>query len=131
MLVCGQQKKGGAAGMSVLVNLQPTVACIVWEWPKLSEGGIFWWGLMAHSSIQHPRHRNENTYAIELEEPLEPGETTSLLISMVLADALAPYPAEISQNDKQKVLYLGWSLSSAHLWWVTTVLLQMLRSRRL
>lgn len=53
------------------------------------------------------RKKNENTYAIELEEPLEPGETTSLLISMVLADALAPYPAEISQNDKQKVLYLG------------------------
>lgn len=54
--------------------------------------------------------RKENgvlTYKIALSSGLEPGQTTKVLVAAVFSHFLSPYPAIITQKEKQLVQYKG------------------------
>nr|CAG4646197.1 EOG090X04O4 [Macrothrix elegans] len=46
-------------------------------------------------------------YKIQLQNPLEAGQTVKILVGTVFTHSLRPYPAEISQKEKQLVQYHG------------------------
>lgn len=52
-------------------------------------------------------HASKGFWVIQLKENLQPGKTVTVEVESVLTHALTPYPASITQKEKQLVMYKG------------------------
>lgn len=59
------------------------------------------------SETEISQHPDKAAWKVTLRQALEPGKETTITVEVVCSHMLIPYPAQISQGEKQLVLYHG------------------------
>lgn len=57
--------------------------------------------------IAVPAHKDKTFWEVKLQNPLEAGKSTRVDVETVFTHHLIPHPSQITQNDKQLLLYTG------------------------